>query len=233
MRRHTRRLLGLTAMLAPPACYQWWLRPKLSTWGATSEEATRTYPGDELVPDADGSSTMATTLPVPPERVWAWLVQMGADRGGWYSWDRLDNGGRPSVDRIVPEWQHLEQGQRLDAAPNGEVWFTVAALEPEQSLVLRSDLDLASGHSFTMGPGPLPKAYLDGIWAFHLRPTTDGGTRLVVRTRGKGRPRGLTRIFDVFGEPAHFIMQTRQFQNLRRRVAQAPQVPVSGAEGRV
>jgi hypothetical protein len=61
---------------------------------------------------------------------------------------------------------------------------------------------------------------MEGVWGFHLRPTPDGGTRLVVRTRGRIRPRWLRRPFDLlFGEPAHFIMQTRQFHNLRARVS--------------
>ncbi|QOV33855.1 hypothetical protein IM697_27130 [Streptomyces ferrugineus] len=213
------RLLPFAAVSAALALYLLRLRPRLLTWGATQDEADRAYPGDELFPDADGTSTMATTLPAPPEKVWPWLVQMGFDRAGWYSWDLLDHYGAPSAERIAPEWQHLEEGQRLKATPDGESWFTVARLEPNRTLVLRSDLRLPSGHSFDPQWDVLPQARMDGIWGFHLRPTTDGGTRLVVRTRGQSRPRALTRPFDVLlGEPAHFIMQTRQFHNLRGRV---------------
>jgi hypothetical protein len=32
--------------------------------------------------------------------------------------DRLDNGGVPSAVRIHPEWQDLEQGERLVSTPN-------------------------------------------------------------------------------------------------------------------
>ena len=213
------RLLLLVKATAAAALYALLVRPRLLTWGTTGEEATRAYPGDQLVPDADSTSTMATTLPAPPERVWAWLVQMGADRAGWYSWDRLDHNGVPSADRIVPEWQALEQGQRLYQTPDGQSWFTVAVLEPARTLVLRSDLELSSGHSLDTRSGPLPRAYLDGVWGFHLRPAPGGRTRLVVHTRGRGRPRPLTRVFDLLvGEPAHFIMQTRQFHNLRTRL---------------
>jgi proline iminopeptidase len=204
--------------LAAPAFYGRWVLPRLLTWGATAEEVSGSYPGDELVPDAEGSSTMATTLPAPPEKVWPWLVQMGVGRAGWYSWDRLDNHGEPSADRIVPEWQSLEEGRRLNATPDGQTWFTVAVLRPGRTLVLRSDLDLKAGHSFEYRAGPLPRAYLAGVWGFHLRPAPGGGTRLVARTRGKGRPRAFTRVFDLVGQPAHFVMQTRQFRNLRRRV---------------
>lgn len=213
------RLLLLTGALKL-LVHALWFRPRMKTWGATPEEVSGTCPGDEIMPDAESQTTMATTLPAPPEQVWPWLVQMGFDRAGWYSWDRLDRGGTPSARRIAPEWQHLEEGQRLAATADEETWFEVALVEPNRSLVLRSDIDMAAGHSLEARPGPLPRAYLQGTWAFHLRPTDDGGaTRLVVRTRGKGRPRGLLRPFDFFvGEPAHFIMQTRQFQGLRERV---------------
>ncbi|MCX4853881.1 hypothetical protein OG426_53760 [Streptomyces canus] len=204
---------------ATVALYALRFRPKLLTWGATQEETDSAYPGDELVPDADGTSTMATTLPALPEKVWPWLVQMGGDRAGWYSWDHLDHFGEPSAKRIVPEWQELKEGQRLPATQDGRSWFTVARLEPNRTLVLRSDLKLASGRSFDPRLQPLPAARLDGVWSFHLRPAPFGESRLVVRTRGQGRPRWLVGPFDLLlGEPAHFIMQTRQFHNLRHRL---------------
>ena len=127
-------------------------------WGATPAEIASTYPGDDLVPGAEGSSTMATTLPAGPETVWPWLVQMGTDRAGWYSWDRFDHGGKPSADRIVPEWQGVQEGQRLIQAPDGSSWFTVAGLEPNRTLVLRTNYELPSARSFEIGSGPPPRA---------------------------------------------------------------------------
>ncbi|GHE49701.1 hypothetical protein [Streptomyces capitiformicae] len=205
--------------VAALALYALFLRPRVLTWGATHEEAARDLPGDELILDADGSSTMATTLPAPPEAVWPWLQQMGCNRGGWYSWDRLDNGGHPSAQRIVPEWQHLEEGQHLDSLPSGDAWFTVAVLEPERTLVLRSQTTLPTGHPYDGLTEPPPRAYVDSVWGFHLRPEPGGRTRLIVRARARSRPRPLTRPVDVlFWEPAHLIMQTRQFHNLCTRV---------------
>ena len=151
-----------------------------AAWGATPDETTRAYPGDELVPDPDGGATMATTLPAPPEKVWPWLVQMGGDRGGWYSWDWLDNDGKPSADRIVPEWQSLEEGQHLYRVPNGPSWWTVAVLEPNRTLVL---VELRVRTTSIRGPAGL--GHMDGIWGFHLRPAPGGRTRLVARTRSR------------------------------------------------
>ena len=225
MSRHRpgRRLLPLAAACAVPVLYAVWIRPRILCWGTTGNELTDAWPGDDLVADPDDGATMATTLTAPPERVWPWLAQMGGTRGGWYGWDWLDNHGQPSADHIVPDWQSLEVGQRLPAAaapgtrePN---WFTVAIVEPGRTLVLRSSYELPSGRGFDPRSGPLPRAYVDGMWGFHLRPTSDGGTRLVTRTRGRNRPRALTGPLSVLVfEPMHFVMQTRQFHNLRTRI---------------
>jgi hypothetical protein len=201
------------------ALYALWIRPRMLTWGAAPEETTCTYPGDELVPDSDGGATMATALPAPPERVWRWLVQMGGGRAGWYSWDWVDNNWQRSADRIVPEWQGLAEGQHLHWAPKGENWFTVAVLEPNRTLVLHAAYGMFSGRSFDPRSGPAPWAYIDGIWGFHLRAAPGGGTRLVVRSRDRSGPRPVARLFGwLVGEPLHFVMQTRQFHNLRARV---------------
>ncbi|GAA1834550.1 SRPBCC family protein [Actinomadura chokoriensis] len=197
------------------------IRPRLLRWGTTGEEESASYPGDDLIRHATAQSTMAVSLPAPPEEVWPWLIQMGSGRAGWYSWDFLDNAGGRSADQIVPEWQDLAVGARIPAVPSGAFHFLVEILDPLKTLVLRFDLELPSGRSFDPG-GPMPAAYTDGIWAFHLRPLPDGGTRLIIRTRGCGKPAAADRLVGrLFGEPAHFIMQHRQFRNLRRRVRRA------------
>lgn len=222
-------VLARAAACAVPALYAFWVRPRLLTWGATAEEVSATYLGDELVPDADGSVfTMATTLPAPPEKVWPWLVQMGFGRAGWYSWDRLDNAGIPSAGRIVPEWQSVQVGQRLIEASDGRSWFTVELVEPDRTLapLLRSvrpdgrrPFRPQHPRIRRRGADGAARAYMDGVWSFNLRPAPGGQTRLVARSRGTSRPRPLLRPFGlVLGDPLHFIMQTRQFHGLRARV---------------
>lgn len=218
------RSLPRAGALVAAVAYGVVIRPRLLAWGATRAEAAGEWPGDELIARYDGQSTMATTLPAPPDAVWPWLVQMGCNRAGWYSFDRLDNAGRPSAERIVDRWQDLKEGQRLEAVPEGGAWFTAALVEPERTLVLRMSLELPSGHPFDARFGPLSGAYTDAVWGFHLRRTAQGGTRLVVRTRGQSRPRPLTRPLDLLlWEPVHLLMQLRQFRNLRTRVSAGPQ----------
>jgi proline iminopeptidase len=184
--------------------------------GATCEERHRAMPGDDVVPDARSSSTMAVTIDAPPAAVWPWLVQMGCDRAGFYAWDRLDNGGRPSADTIHPEWQKLEIGDRIMCTPSGEMWLEVVELEPEQTLVLRGTFDLRQRRSFTGEPSG---RHSTGTWTFTLEPTDDGArTRLVARGRVTGKPwLPIAAMNLVFWDPAHFVMQRRQFHNLRLR----------------
>jgi hypothetical protein len=201
-------------------------RRKLRNLGATRAERRASLPGDEIVPGVKSPSTMAITIDVPPSDVWPWLVQMGCDRGGFYSWDRLDNGGRPSATEIHPEWQALEAGDRVLCTPDGRYWFQVERLEPGRVLVLRSSIDVRSHTPFDPA-GPRPRFFVDGVWTFVLDELPDGRTRLVVRSFGAARPRllfGATNL--VFMDPAHVVMQVRQLRNLKRLAESPLQEPV-------
>lgn len=213
MRRYalTLGVPAAVAALTPPLTA--WRR---HSWAATPAERIRPLPGDELIPDADPPGTMATTIDAPPEAVWPWLAQMGCDRAGFYSWDRLDNGGLASARELHPEWQDIVAGSRIVSRPDGSAWFTVARCDAPYTLVLRASLDLR-GRPFDPD-GPRPRRYTDGVWGFHLTPLEHGRTRLVVRSASRGEPRRLTGIANaVFWKPAHWVMQTKQFHELRHR----------------
>jgi hypothetical protein len=209
-------MLGLAV-----AGYAVTVRPRLLRWGATDEEVAAPFPGEGLVPGGERGATMAVTIEAPPSRVWPWLVQMGCARAGWYSWDRLDNGGVPSAERIHPEWQAISVGDRLASTPSESAWFEVAAIEPERFLALRAPLDLR-GHPFDTA-GPRPRFYSDSVWSFLLEELPGNRTRLVVSGYQASRPRIVLLIGNLFfWEPGHWIMQTRQFAGLRRRAERDP-----------
>jgi hypothetical protein len=211
------RTFGVLSCLAV-GVYAIVVRPWLVRWGATDEEVAGPYPGVDIVPNGKRAATMAVTIDAPPAQVWPWLVQMGHDRAGWYSWDRLDNGGRPSAERLHPEWQEIKLGDRLTAwSPEGPVSaWDVAALETEHFLGLRGLSDLR-GRPFDPR-GPWPGAYMDGLWGFRLEELPGYRTRLVVSGYQTGRPRWLQAVGDfLLYPPMHWPMQTRQFANLKRR----------------
>ncbi len=172
---------------------------------------------------------MAVTIDAPPTEVWPWLIQMGWDRAGWYSWDRLDNGGRRSARDVHPEWQDLSVGDRLSAwSPGGpmEAW-EVAALEPRRFLGLRGLSDLRGR---VLGPNqPRPKSYTEGLWGFLLEDLPGDQTRLVVSGYQTLRPRWLEGPFNFLVYPLmHWPMQTRQFANIKRNVETARNAATDG-----
>lgn len=72
-------------------------------WGATTEEIEATVTGGDWLEGLHGRRirmTRAIAIDAPPEEVWPWVAQLG--RGaGWYSYERIDNGGRLSARHIV------------------------------------------------------------------------------------------------------------------------------------
>jgi hypothetical protein len=81
----------------------------LATCLATRVQKRRLLPTDTMVPKPRLSVTHAITIGAPVELVWPGLVQMGSDRAGWYSWDAIDNGAKPSAlpgNEYANEWGH-------------------------------------------------------------------------------------------------------------------------------
>lgn len=106
-------MLAATAALS--AAYALALRPVQLRWGATAQEAEHSQPGDGLIAHPDLCATRAITIRAPAERVWPWIAQLGQDRGGFYSYDLLENLAGcdiHSADRIIPQWQPSRPGIR-------------------------------------------------------------------------------------------------------------------------
>jgi hypothetical protein len=88
--------------LVSPIIRPWHLR-----WGATTAEVVAAMPGDDIVPRAQFNATRAIDVAAPPAQVWPWIAQLGYRRGGFYTYDLLDNAGQRSADRVQAEHQEL------------------------------------------------------------------------------------------------------------------------------
>ena len=177
---------------------------------ATADERARALSGDERIPQSIDTLTHGVTVRCAPRDVWPWLVQMGAgSRGGWYSYDWLDNGRQPSATRIVPELQRPAVGTIFPALPGVTEGFTLLAIEPERMLTLG-----------WLAQDGTPEV----TWTFVLEEMAPAVTRLLVRVRGgpgyrfHGLPRLLTRLVV---RVVHFIMQRKQLLGIKRR-AESP-----------
>jgi hypothetical protein len=146
---------GVTALAGAVAFYVLLGRARQLRWGATGQEAGEPLPGDDLIADPDLTATRAITIRAPASQVWPWIVQLGQGRGGFYSYDFLENligCGIHSADRIVPQWQDLKPGDQVRLAP--QAGLAVAHLEPGRSLVLRGGVPMGKAAPPTTSPGP-------------------------------------------------------------------------------
>jgi hypothetical protein len=218
------RLAGLAAAgMAVPVVLR--ARARAAHWGATPDEVDAPLPGDRLVRDPDLVLTRAVTIAAPPGEVFPWLAQLGQGRGGFYSYDWLENRTGldiHSADRILPEHQRLSAGDRIPVAP-GPPFFglTVAEVAAPNRLVLRMRIDPFTG--LATGPGAGDRSWcLDASWAFELTPVASASTRLLTRTRvGLRLPVGLAHLYAPALEVLELAMERRMLLGIRDRAERA------------
>ena len=200
--------LGIVALAL---LYAFVIRPWHLTRGSTKEEQQRALPGDELVPDPKFGWNQAITIQAPASEVWPWLVQIGNQRAGWYSWDGLHRllgvagsvgNPRGSADRIIPELQDLAIGDEIRMMPedSGIPGYAVVAIEPERALV--THIDDANGAS----------------WVWVLDPIDSDTTRLICRFRQRWEP-GLMNalMFGIADDLGSLVMLPRTLRGIKER----------------
>lgn len=200
------RLLGLAGALAAGAAgfiaYKYYFQPWNHHWGAGIDDVEREMPGDKLIEEPDVVTTRAIEIESTPEDIFPWLIQMGQGRGGVYSYDwieRLLGIDIYNADRIVPELQHLREGEFLPLGNEGQ-GFIVKHLEKDRSLLL---------------------AHTEGNWTwdFGIYPISKTRSKLVSRNRILMKDAGLGfRLYMKLIDPGAFIMERKMLLGIRERV---------------
>ena len=182
------------------------MRLRYLRWGATDQEVRDPLAGDDLIRNADMIATRAITIRAAADHVWPWIAQLGQGRGGFYSYDRLENlvgCNIHSSDRILLELQDIKVGDEIRLAP--QVGLLVEFVEEGRSLVLRGGIP--------MGKRAAP---YDFTWAFTLREEPDGTTRLLVRERYV-YTRAWARLIVEPTELLSFVMSQKMLRGIRDR----------------
>ena len=194
------------------ATYSLGLRRWHLRWGANDREVLGELPGDELIGDADVVATRSISIGVGADRVWPWLAQLGQGRGGFYSYDLLENViarcGIHSADRIVAEWQTIEVGDSVRLHP--ELALEVAVVDLGRALVLRGGLPMTDDGEARAGPP------FDFTWAFVVRDAPGGGTRLVMRERYAYTRPWAPAVVEPLAA-ASFVMSQKMLRGIRDR----------------
>jgi hypothetical protein len=193
----------LVTGLVAAALYWFPLRRWFTRWGTRPTDLTRVMTGDAAVRRPSYSATLAVRVAALPEDIWPWLVQIGNQRGGLYSYDWLDRLfgylDHPSADRILPEHQHLSVGDVIPIGRGGG--FPVTAIEAHRTLVLSG----SSGGA-------------DWSWELALYPDADRRwTQLVSRSRVHLATSPAAWCLMRVLEPAAFLMTRRMLLGLKYR----------------
>jgi hypothetical protein len=206
----TSALAGMLAAIA--VLYATALRPWFLTWGTTPAERDKRLLGDEAFPGSIVTSTRAITVEARVGAVWPWLAQLGQDRGGFYSYEVLEDlvGARmENADRILPGRQEWRPGDKLRMYPAGKLEPTSAA----PLLAQEPGRALAFG---TYAIGSPQGAPLTGTWAFVLEPRDEHTTRLLIRGRARGEPGAMARLFHLVAfEAMHFVMERKTMEGIK------------------
>ncbi len=178
--------------------------PAHRTWGSTPAEIKLALPGDADERDPALEVQHAVTIDAPAEDVWVWLVQLGQDRAGFYSYDWLERAfgvDIRSVHEVRDEWQTLKAGDMVYATQEGYLGglfgdrpgWTVNEVTPEKALVL------------------------DQWGTFALQPISDERTRFIIRsTISNPQIPVWASALNMFAfQLPHFIMERRMMLTIK------------------
>lgn len=200
-------LLGLVLL------YSFVIQPWHMRWGATAAELAMPLPGDPFIPPTTVISTRAITIHAPAAQVWAWVVQLGQNHGGFYSYDWLENlfaAQMHNAEQIVPAWQQPQVGDPVTMMANPPPMSVaeIVLIEPVRVMVLK------------------------GGWTFFLQPVDDQTTRFIVRYASfpvKGDLSAALYYYPIF-EPAHFVMEAGMMMGIKQRAERAARAQAAGEQ---
>jgi hypothetical protein len=176
-------------------------RPWYSRWGAIEEERTMKLPGDEIVPRPRGGYTQAISIWGEADDVWPWVVQIGQGKGGFYSYELLENlvgCNIHNAGRIFPEYQDVKVGDEIVMHPKAPI-IPVVIIESGKTLVGGVSQDEENAN----------------VWIFHIM-LKDGLTRLISRWTYKYKPVFLNKMAYWFLEPIAAVMQRKMLLTIKK-----------------
>lgn len=189
-------------------------RPWFVNWGATAAEQSLGLPGDEIVGNERDSETRAITIQAPAAAVWPWLAQLGQDRGGFYSYEILEDLAgcqMNNLNRLDPTLQQWRMGDKLWMSPPHRLGG--AGHAPLVAQVVGSALAFSTKRFGTAADAPP-----DGSWSFVIQPIDPQSSRFIVRGRATASPGlGSTLFTRLVFDPAHFVMERKMMIEIKAR----------------
>lgn len=204
-------LIMLIIILLQLFMFDIFIKPIITTWGATQEEVNMPMAGDNKALHI--VSTRAILINAKKSDVWKWLIQLGADRGGFYSYTFIEEAMGYKTrhqDSIKPEFQALKVGdvvrgsidERSSIIPYN---FPVIYVQPDNTFVL------------------------DNWGTFLLQKVNDQQTRLIIRTQEAEAKSFRLKVANYIIVPLHFIMERRTLMGIKTRAEGGENILISQA----
>jgi hypothetical protein len=187
-------------------------RTRRRRWGLDETTAARSLPGDSLIAAPRWTWTHGVEIEAPASAVWPWVAQIGADRGGFYSYQWLENlagCALRNAETVHPEWQ-VRTGQGLVVHPDMPP-LRVVAVDPGRSFVAYAP---AAADARAAG-----RPWVAVSWLFLVEPLGPHRCRFISRYRAATSRDLATRL--AYGpallEPIGFAMDRRMLLGVKRR----------------
>ncbi len=190
--------------------YDIFLKSIITTWGASEKEVSMPMAGDDN--NFTITATRAISINAPKSEVWKWLMQLGADRGGFYSYSFIEEAlgyETRHQDSITPEFKELKVGDLVRGSINEEhsvvpYNFEVLYIKPGETFVL------------------------DNWGTFLVQEINGQQTRLIIRTQDIANKKNVwLRISSYLEVPFHFIMERRLLMGVKARAEAGKNVELS------
>ncbi|MCD6045739.1 MAG: hypothetical protein K0R48_902 [Gammaproteobacteria bacterium] len=189
--------------------YAVYLKPIITTWGASKKEISMPLTGDDK--NLEITSTRAISINATKSDVWKWLMQLGADRAGFYSYEFIEKPlgyVNQNEDLREPQFKDLQVGDMVRGSIQEEQSiipynFKVLSIKPEETLVLEN-------------------------WGtFLLESINSQQTRLVVRTQTTRSKNLQEKFAHYIAIPFHFIMERRTLIGIKARAEAGENIRLS------
>ena len=186
-------ILFILALFYLALIRSWQLR-----WGATDKEIERSMPGDDIISNPSFDATRAVTIHAPANNIYPWIAQMGVTRAGWYSYDLLDNLGKPSAESILTRHQNIQVGDVIPMSPDGKQGMRVKDFRKNDWMLWWDSKG-------------------DSTWVWGIYLEGENSSRLITRVRFKYRWLSFSIIFSMFVEFFDLPMMRKSMLGIKRR----------------
>lgn len=153
---------------------------------------------DEIVNSPSFDATRAVTINASAEKIYPWIVQIGMNRAGWYSYDLLDNLGHKSAENLLPEYQNIQVGDLIPMSPDGKQGIWVKEFRTDEWILWWDKQG-------------------DTSWFWGIYPENGHLCRLVTRVRMKYRWFSLSAIFNLLIEFCDLPMMRKCMLGIKKR----------------